>query len=290
MSSSFPKDANSFIAIILDNKFTKTNQMGISDISIITLLSSMIDKVETISVLQEAKVTSEVKSILRSLIEQYIYFEYIFEKHSLDRSRSYFIHQRYEMFKNVKKMLDSCEKDESLRIKKRIDSIIRNDSSDCINADEAFTKYRNQFNDLFTRAKKKNGGTLNPKGSHQKNKKKWFNIDLDFTNTVYDLAKKTHQLTLYQCLYNSGSMTVHGVNATANFNVEKLDDSKELTEISLISGYDEKESLRLAIALTMRTILKVAHYYNIKKNSLPNHMTTKYKINIDFNRNQQELP
>lgn len=103
MSSSFPKDANSFIAIILDNKFTKTNQMGISDISIITLLSSMIDKVETISVLQEAKVTSEVKSILRSLIEQYIYFEYIFEKHSLDRSRSYFIHQRYEMFKNVKK-------------------------------------------------------------------------------------------------------------------------------------------------------------------------------------------
>lgn len=66
-------------------------------------------------------------------------------------------------------------------------------------------------------------------------------------------------------------MNVHGVDSPANLVFDNITDpSRNVAEVVLQAGHDEKGTISLLRAFLIEITLKVCHYYSIGRNKMPN--------------------
>lgn len=284
---SFSNDADKFITSIFTNRFDKgsSREFGVVDTAIVTLLSAMVDKVDTMQFLNNNKHPSEINTIFRTLIEQHFYIAYVFQKYTDQRARAYFIHERYEELDKVKILiLKISDRKLSESIEKSVNKMISKSTSKDRSLDEALQRYKSEYNSLFDSARKRNGGRRIP-GTKTKNQFKWFNTNFDGINSIFDLAQSIGEEDLYHTMYRLLSMDVHGVDLPANVHVENIiDPHRNIAMIALNVGSDSTSSVDYAIALTMQSIQKVAKYYNMGATKAYRDLGAKYKIGIELRR------
>lgn len=279
------EDGTEFIRCIFEMKFPEKSykKLELYDTSIITLLSSMLDKEKTMSVLIDQNVTSEIELITRSFLEQYFYLSFILEKYTKERGRAYYIHQRYEMYNKVNQSLNGMENKENAKIMcDSIDKKIREDKSPLTSLDEATSNYTEMYNDLFEAAIKRHGSKKVP-GTNRKNQMNWYNTAMTGINSLFDLANYLGFADLYRGIYGPLSMNIHGVDAPSKLIVgDVIDTDNNIAHIVLSSGSDPTSNIRMCRSVLMQLIIEVAKYYDILKKDRVQRIVKKYQLNLKY--------
>lgn len=280
---SLVRDCDEVIVIIFDSKFDDKHPLEVFDTAILTLYSSLIDKYKTVNILQDQRVTTEVNLIERSFIEQYVYLLFILDKHTKERGRAYLINQRYESYRQTKRLLDNLSDEKQVReLKASIDGIIKADRTDRQTFADGLSYFSGKFENLFKPAllrneqKRRKGLSVPP---DKKIKRIWYNVAADGTNNFRDLCRKLGLDDLYFGFYGPLSMNVHGVDSPANLVFDNITDpGRNVAEVVLQAGHDEQGTVSLLRAFLIEITLKVCHHYAISRNKIPNQMYLKQKI------------
>lgn len=286
--NSLDEDGTEFIRCIFEMAFPKKSykKLELYDASIITLLSSMLDKEKTMSILADNNVTSEIALITRSFIEQYFYLSYILENHTKERGKAYYIHQRYEALKKVRQSLNGMTNDNDVqRMRNKIDNEIRNSRSSSKNLEEEFLKYKQKYDNLFEPAIQRHGDKKIP-GTKKRNQLNWYNTAMNGVNSLFDLAKELGFSDIYRGIYGTLSMNIHGVDAPSNLVVnDVIDADHNIANIQLSSGSDPVANIKMCRAILMELIIKIAKYYGILKKDRVQRIVKRYQLNLIYKIN-----
>lgn len=284
---SFAEGGTKFLQSIFKIRFDRSmsRKFEVEDTAILTLLSAMLDKVQTMEHLNKHRLPTEINTIFRTLIEQHFYITYIFQKYTPQRARAYFLHQRYEEFKKSMDVIARL-KDRSLAkaVADSVNEKIQNSPSKGNTLQEELERYEVEYLKLFEAARIRNGGRRIP-GQKGKNKLNWYNTEFKGLNTILDLSREIGEEELYFSFYGPLSMDVHGVDSPANIKIENIiDPDRNIAMVVLNAGHDEETTVDLAMALTTQAILKVARYYDMENTEAFRTFKNKYVININLRR------
>lgn len=92
------KDCQKLLDFLLNEFFDEHRPMKIEDFSIIGLFQSMVKNAKAITVLNENKLSDSEVPLSRTVLEQSIYFDYIFElpskKHVIKRAKALYLYHK----------------------------------------------------------------------------------------------------------------------------------------------------------------------------------------------------
>lgn len=261
------EDAFNIRDYIMDNVFDDNRPFDIVDTAIISLFNSIASKAEAISILNKNKKFSEIGLILRPFLEQYLYLEFILEKNTNKRAQAYFYNQRYGSLKKYKSYIKNA-KDE--KTKKEIEEKFNNtfyakSLSGRKTIEEDFEYFKEKYINTF------------PDPSKSKQRKNWFNVELNGIYKFTDLVEYLGEEDLYWGLYNLMTYDTHGLSAPSDICIEKKNDQTFVN----VGSIDSKSTHVLVQSLLNKIILNVLKYYGLLNNKKFQGIILKIKINAN---------
>lgn len=216
---------------------------------------NLVEKAESIRLLEEKKLTNSVGIITRSFLELYVQYIFILEKETDKRAKSFFYSYKLNVGKKVKLMLEDGGDELTIqdidRLKKEIPT--------AENYDDFINYYQRLSDELYD----------NPKQHSQK----WYNLHGEKRKFKQLMLETGFNEREYEFFYGLGSMDIHGNSSVVNLKFNE----KLMTESSIpIYIVDEAVSRWLNTA-----VWKYAKYYGIDKKRTVRNYFSQIAISIE---------
>lgn len=213
-----------------------------------SICGNLIEKAESIRLLEDNNLESTVGVIARSFIELFVQYKFILKKESNKRSESFYYNYKISAGSKIKNMLlyanDELTKDEL--------KVIQLEIPMAKNYDDFISYYKELSNNLYD----------NPKNHSQK----WYNLHGEKMKFKQLMISSGFNERDYDFFYGLGSLDIHGISSAVNMSQFKLSSLKSTIPIYII---DETITIWLSTAL-----LDLAKFYKLEnKNKVKNYLS-----------------
>lgn len=208
---------------------------------------NLIEKAESIRILEEKKMTNSIAIIARSFLELYIQYDFILKKETDRRAKSFYYNYKLNVGKKIKVMIE----EDNLQLTNKDLERLKKELPDANNYDDYIKHYEKLSDELYD----------NPKNHSQK----WYNLHGEKRNFKQLMLESGFKGRDYEFFYGLGSLDTHGNSSVVNVNFLK----DIMTESSIpIFIIDEAISRWLNTALW-----KYAKFYKIdEKKAVKNYL------------------
>ncbi|WP_195854154.1 DUF5677 domain-containing protein [Aerococcus tenax] len=259
-------------------KYSIKNNKGKVDpdinIAIISLFSSLMEKVYDIKLLCENKRYDNLGIILRSFFEQSVYLRYILKEDTLRRSKAFIYGHYIDTLKKLKRLLRYMNQDgeyfneeEYECVRKIFDHSASLLEADVSNSEELLEKYQKIYKEQLINMSKK----------FTFNNFKWYNL----TGKINNFRKLTNVVGMVDADYDYFySLTSSGVHGT-----DPLNRGINMITNTLKNQLDPTKDLQSSIfRLLKETVRDLAKHYNVYKSTYVQNMIAQYHMSYRLSK------
>lgn len=279
------KDCKKVFNFLFSNSFNHKKMIDPCDLALLSLLKSIIGNLSSIECLIKDEASNHsIYILLRSFLEQTIYFDYLFQNKNnsnwsnkrkrqniILRGNSLFFYQRINLFKKINH-IKQCDIDFN------IDTLIKKSEIDDKHQslDDIIKYYKQRYEKLFLKNKK----YVELSGKEKRKRKKyWYNVDGDDYNSLKDLAGNISYKEVY-LLYNLYSDYVHGHTEAYSIWIEHYNDDIYINSANLLDDEGILNTLTSCIYIILDNLI---WFYNIKDSDIKEILMRK-RINIKLKK------
>lgn len=251
-------------------KFNK-HELDIDDSVIISLQTSILNKVKDINFLIKEKRIQSINVILRTMLEQYVYLIYIMNDKTLLKSRLFIFSYQIQTYEKLLNTIDfmksnkSFNVEESERVLQEELKKIRKIYPDINSIRDYISYLKQQFDEI----------SPNKSTKDRVRYEKWYKLDTK-TNSMRDLMKSIDMSDAeYEFMYKLTSMDVHGISAYGAVNPKK-DELRIETPINI----EFVETLMTSYLFFSSS--RIVNYYSVQKDSKIKGYLKQFEINYRY--------
>lgn len=275
-------DCNNIFNLLFNSLFNGKSKIDGSDLAILGLFKSFIKNIEAINILIQNDHGNEADTLIRSALEQCIYFDYLFQKrdrkklqnrpkreciNSIElRGNSLFFWQRFDMYKKVKNVVD----DKNIKLDMDFLNKILEKEENFKSIEEATEYFKRKYNELFDKNRK-----FRELGGKQKRKirRNWYNVDGGEYKNLEKLAQDVSCEETYH-LYRLCSISIHGHGHNSSIWISKQNNDLYINNVS----HSTRGNYDFLSSLSYNVMERLIWYYNLKNNTI-----TELKNRVNFN-------
>ncbi|MFL2121846.1 DUF5677 domain-containing protein [Marinilactibacillus psychrotolerans] len=164
---------------------------------------NLIEKVESIRILEEKQVTNSIAIIVRSFLELYVQYDFILKNETDKRAKSFYYNYKLNVGKKIKVMIEQS----NIQVTNEDLERLKSELPDAKNYDDYIDHYEKLSNDLYDNSNNHSQKWYNLHG--EKRKFKQLMLNCGFTERDYEF------------FYGLGSMDIHGNSSVVNVNFSK---------------------------------------------------------------------
>lgn len=259
MSDSISDNLDKLINKALEKGYLNKSKIAEqADLSVISLIFSMISKYRTTIFLMDNNYVDGINIIQRSILETRVYVKYILNQRNLfkDRGKSYFYFNKIDINKKAKRLLE-INKDDM----KELDSLVKEGSDDRFNNLEEQSEYfKNEYKKGFIDLEKLDSNKqINIRISN------WYNLNGKINN-IYQLFKYMDMEEEYISYYSFSSSEAHSTSALSKLKIDEIANNDNIVNLSTENKIFYNE-VYLSLTWIIDSIDEFFAYLNLKNDT-----------------------